>query len=605
LLLAAHLVSRSVLHVAQQDSAGRYVHTVGVIVKRALLLFMGAFVALGGVAAAGPQVSISTRDGNTYVGTVVSETDDAITLEIKRGSIAGRMTIPRSEIKGKPAERGSAVSALTASRIAAAREMDGAEARADALIAVADRLAEDGQPEPAAALYREAGEADPGRRDQVAVAEARALTAAGERIEAEQVLRKALKRNPKNSQARAAVRNLEKAFERKADELIRPGVEAFISHQPRTALRILVDACEQLPTHVLDAASERIEEETGMTLAQIMVDCRLRAECGRCDGAGIVECPTASSNANTRCRFGRRVHFGRTERVGRQRFTKWERCRTCNGLGHMSCKKCMGLGTHLTKPSAYEREELAKTLTGELKGLEERAGSLTKRVEDDKRESAVRSVAATELLNVLQDIRVTARSLSRLDATAGARGGGNLRRLARNSSKRAAAIMTALANALYVGGEQRYESAVNYDSPLNDDATLVSPAVRAMQAKQAWEVVNQARIYTLEALELDPGSAGPTRGDLKRRLALMDRFLKRTWKTYLALRAAEERWADADVDMNALLLNALGVGGGGGGGGGSSDETVKGGGSSQGGVKSSRGNANGKTSGGFNGKSRK
>ena len=173
----------------------------------------------------------------------------------------------------------------------------------------------------------------------------------------------------------------------------------------------------------------------------------------------------------------------------------------------------------------------------------------------------------------------------------------------RTSAQRAAAVMTALANALYVGGEQRYEAAVNYDSPLNDDAQLVSPGVRAMQAKQAYEIVRQARNYTLEALQLDPRMAGPTRGDLKRRLHLMDRFLKRSWKTYLALRAAEEKWQDMDVDLNVLILNALRRAGGGGGGGGSDgDDTVEGSGSGQGGVRSSNGsNANGQGSGSFRG----
>ena len=60
-----------------------------------------------------------------------------------------------------------------------------------------------------------------------------------------------------------------------------------------------------------------------------------------------------------------------------------------------------------------------------------------------------------------------------------------------------------------------------------------------MRARQAWEAVNQARLFTLEALELDPRIAGPTLGDARRRLKLMDRFLRRTWVMYQVMSDAE------------------------------------------------------------------
>lgn len=516
-----------------------------------------AVLVLPALVFAGPQVTIETLDGTTYRGEIVKETKSAIVLAIKRGTITGNVRIPRNQIKGdKPKLATPPAAEVYAKRLAQVRTLKGAQ-RADALQELAKEIELQSDPALAAELYDEAGTSDPARRDQTDVEAARAYIAADREVDAERVLRKALERNPKNAQARAAVRSLEKAFETKAQDLLEPGIEAFLANQPRTALRKLVDAVDALPASVLEEASQRIQDKTGMTLAQIMVDCRLRAVCKTCEGAGVSDCPLSKGTTNYRCRFGRRVHFGRIERVGRTKFNLWERCTRCNGLGRMNCKPCMGLGMHLSKPSAYEREELVKALRGELQGLEERAAKVTQRVEDDKRESAVRSVAATELINLLQDIRVYARSLSKLDPRAGARGGGGLRAVEKTSSQRAAAVMTALANALYVGGEQRYEKAVNYDSPFNENAQLVSPAVRAMQAKQAYEIVNQARNYMLEALELDPRAAGPTRGDLKRRLELTDRFLKRSWKTYLALRAVEEKWADSDLDPNEMLRNAL------------------------------------------------
>ena len=67
--------------------------------------------------------------------------------------------------------------------------------------------------------------------------------------------------------------------------------------------------------------------------------------------------------------------------------------------------------------------------------------------------------------------------------------------------------------------------------------------------------VNQARAYTAEALRLNPASAGLLGGDLRRRQALMDRFLDRTWKTYVALRIAEQQ-AAKDTAIAALLEQA-------------------------------------------------
>ncbi|RMG07023.1 MAG: hypothetical protein D6731_24665 [Planctomycetota bacterium] len=544
----------------------------------------------------GDLVTLETVDGRTFRGEVLEANEREVVLAVRRGGAQATLRLPRSRLKGDPVAAQDPLARFAAD-LAAARSLEGS-ARADALVALAARVADEADPALAGPLYEEAGACDPERRDQTDVQAAHAYLAGGNEAKADAVLRAALERNPKNAGARAAARRLEEAFERKARTLVEPGVQAFLENRPRTALSKLTEAAEALPRRVLDQVSERVRARTGIGLAEMMVDCRLRAVCKTCEGAGVVPCPLQNANSNTRCRLGRRVHFGRIERVGRLKFNRWERCRRCNGRGHLTCKSCKGLGLYLSRPTAYEREALVKTLTGRLKGLEERANVLTRRVEDDDRESAVRSVAVTELLGLLQDVRTYAQALSNLDPRAGAEGGGGLRGVARASAQRAAAIMTALANALYVGGEQRYEKAVNYDSPLGDDAEFVSAGMRAVQAKQAYELVNQARLYMLEALDLDPRTLGPTRGDMKRRLELIDRFLARSWKTYLTLRALEEKTQDAELNVNALILNALRAAGGG-----SSDDEITGSGKSEGGVQTKSGShARGKTSGDFKGK---
>jgi tetratricopeptide (TPR) repeat protein len=516
----------------------------------------GMSALLLGVAQA-QDVAVHTRDGATYEGRLISDDDEAVVLEIKRGTIVGTVTIPKAEITQRSDQQ--APPPAHAAQVDAARGLRDPAERAQALLATAAKLELDGDPLEAARLYEEAGRADPSLRDQTDVSAARALTAGSREVDAERVLRAALERNPKNTAALAAARSLEAAFEAKARELIEPGVRLFLDQQYRRALRSLVSAVEALPKTVLDAASKRVHEQTGLTLEQIMVDCRLRAECRDCDGAGVKECPAAAANTITRCRFGRKVRQLRKDRVGMLKYDRWEECRTCNGRGHLTCRGCKGLGTHLTRPTEYEREVMMETLEGELGGLQARAEKLTETVEQDQREASVRTVAVTELLNLLQEIRSYARSLSQLDARAGAIGGGDLRRRERTTSKRMAAIMTALANGLYMAGEERYESAVSHDGLLNENGKIIPLAVRSARARQAWEVVNQARIYTLEALEMDPSTAGATRGDLKRRLALMDRFLDRTWKTYMLLRAVEEGKANRKAAFAMIFGGGPGV----------------------------------------------
>ncbi|MGE0711561.1 MAG: hypothetical protein AB7N76_29990 [Planctomycetota bacterium] len=503
--------------------------------------------------AEGRTTVIETRSGQTYQGRVIAEREDAIVLEVRRGNISAEITIPRAEIKERAARGGPKATTLRLRGAAKrARALEDPRERAQALLKVAADLEQEGDPAEAAPLYLEAGAADRALLDQAEVSAAQAWLSAGRLADAEEVLARALERNPKNSQAQGVARRLEQSLRDKAARCLEPGIRAYMDKNPQRALRLLLDACEALPRRVLDEASAKTKRELGLSVSEIMVDCRLQAICRTCEGSGVLECPAAANNTSTRCRLGRRLRYTKTERVLGQDFSKWERCKACDGRGHLRCKDCDGLGLHLTRPTAFEREDLTRTLQAQLSGLEERAGKLTDKVEKDEREAAVRSVAATELLGVLQEMRSYARALVDLDPRTGAAPGGDLRRKGQLAARRTAQVMTALANALYVGGEKRYEDAVTTEKDSH-----VPAAVRSVRARQAWEIVNQARMFTLEALELDPSTAGPTRGDMKRRLELMDRFLDRTWKTYLALRAAEEK-AEQEGVIGKILEQAAG-----------------------------------------------
>jgi hypothetical protein len=144
-------------------------------------------------------------------------------------------------------------------------------------------------------------------------------------------------------------------------------------------------------------------------------------------------------------------------------------------------------------------------------------------------------------------------TLSRLDPRAGAIGGGDLRRQERRLSERLAQALNAASAALFVAGEKRYEDAVLHDES-------VPAAVRSVRARQAWELVNQARGYTAEALALNPGGLGLLSGDLQRRLHLMDQFLKRTWRTYVSLRMAEDEVLGRDADILKAFAEAVASG---------------------------------------------
>lgn len=482
----------------------------------------------------GPRTVIRTTQGATYKGKVLRETDQAIVLELRRGKISAELTIPKDQIQSRGVEGGPTQAALRLKgKARQARLIEDPRERGAALLAVGEELVQDGDPAEGARVYLEAAQADPGLRDQAEVAAAQAYVSAGRLPQAEQTLRRTLKRNPKHARAKAVARELERALAAKAQRLLEPGLSAYMDRKPHRALRLLTDATQQLPRRVLDEASARTEREFGLSLAEVMVDCRMQALCRDCEGAGIKPCPAADDNTNVRCRFGRRSRATKAERVGKLELRKWERCKDCDGRGHLRCRACDGLGLHLTQPSEFEREALTASLQGRIGAIEEQVGQLTDTVEKDRREDAVRSVAATELLGSLQELRSYARALTKLDPRAGAVGGGDLRRKGELVGRRTAAIMVALANALFVGGEQRFEDAVS----TNED--YVSPMVRSMRARQAWEAVNQARLFTLEALELDPRIAGPTLGDAKRRLKLMDRFLRRTWLMYQVMADAE------------------------------------------------------------------
>jgi tetratricopeptide (TPR) repeat protein len=491
-----------------------------------------------GVAEAGPkpkQTVIETKSGQTYKGKIVRESKSKIVLEIRRGKISAEITIPRSEIKQRAKEGGpSAAAKRLGTEADRARQISDSQERAQALMAVAANMQRDADPSQAAKVYLEAARADRAVRDEAEVKAAEAYISAGDLPLAEETLTRTLKRNPKHARAKAVARTLNQALETKAKELLEPGLRAYMDRKPRRALRLLLSAAKQLPQRVLEEASVRTKREFGLSVAEVMVDCRLQAACRKCGGDGVLECPAAASNVSTRCRFGRKLRKTRTERVGKLKFDRFDMCKKCNGRGHLRCRKCDGLGLHLTHPTRFEQAELTKTLQKQLGELEGQAGKLSDKVEKDQREAAVRSVAATELLGVLQEMRSYAKALTKLDPRAGAAGAGDLRRKGKLAAKRTAFLMTGLANALYVAGEKRYEDAVTR----NKDS--VPLGVRAVRARQAWEIVNQARMFSLDVLELDPSTANPTKGDMKRRLHLMDRFLKRTWKTYLALQAAEK-----------------------------------------------------------------
>lgn len=480
------------------------------------------------------QTVIRTTQGATYKGKVLRETEQAVVLELRRGKISAELTIPKDQISSRGVEGGPTQTVLRLKgKASQARLIEDPRERGAALLAVAEELVQDGDPAEAARIYLEAAKADPGLRDQAEVAAARAYVSANRLPEAERTLERTLKRNPKHARAKAVARELERALAAKAERLLEPGLAAYMDRKPHRALRLLTDATKQLPRRVLDEASARTEREFGLSLAEVMVDCRMQAVCRDCEGAGVKPCPAADDNTNVRCRFGRRSRATKVERVGKIKLRKWERCKDCDGRGHLRCRACDGLGLHLTQPSEFEREALTSSLQGRIGAIEKQVGKLTDTVEKDKREDAVRSVAATELLGSLQELRSYARALTKLDPRAGAVGGANLRRKGELVGRRTAAIMVALANALFVGGEKRFEDAVDVSKE------QVSPFVRSMRARQAWEAVNQARLFTLEALELDPRIAGPTLGDARRRLKLMDRFLRRTWVMYQVMTDAE------------------------------------------------------------------
>lgn len=480
------------------------------------------------------EVRIELKDGRVFEGRLVSESAEAVVVEVKSGSIVGQLTIPRRDVKASVglATPADPAAADRATRLAAARALADPAARAQALLRLADATQD---PAAAAPLHAEAAAADPALADQEEVAAARAWLAAGRLDECEAALSRALSRNPKNAQAAAMSRELSAGYAAKADELIAPGVKAWSEDDPKRALRLFTKAVEALPTRVLDEASAKLQESTGLGLAQLMVDCRMRSACQRCDGAGVVECPAAASTAGTRCELGRRTTVLRTELIGDAEVAQKDRCARCDGLGHLTCGECDGFGLALARPTAYEREALAAVLQGELAGVEERVSTLLPKAEDQGIAEGARSATVTELVTALQRMRGLAGTLAKLDPRAAAIGGGDLRRGQRQMSERLSTILSAVSGTLYVLGEKRYEDAVSHSEE------EVPAAVRSIRARQAWEIVNQARAYTAEALALNPAGAGLLGGDLRRRLSLMDQFLKRTWKTYVALRLAEKR----------------------------------------------------------------
>ena len=528
--------------------------------QRVILAVAGVCLCTAWAWADEPEIWISTKDGRTFQGRLVAEDDAGYVVEVEREGYSAQVTVPRDDVASAQRVGPDPADQAFEARLAEVRAIREPGPQALALLELAHQQELRGDPAKAAAVYAEAGRVDPALRDQTEIAEARSWMAADRYVLAERTLRRALERNPKHARGLALSRQLAASFAEKAERLLEPGIQAYLDDHPRRALSLLTEAVEQLPDPVLDQASERLRAQVGLGLADVMVDCRLRRSCGACDGAGVFECPSAASNAPTRCRFGRRTTKLRFDELGGARLARWSWCRDCNGLGHLNCEDCGGLGTQLSQPTRYEREAFTEAVTGTLTSLQERADGLLGRVDAGDQSDAVRSVAATELLGVLSGIRGYSKALTELDPAAGAPGGGDLRRRTRETSQRMAAIMTALANALYVVGEQRYDDAVGaIPSPFADDAKFLTPEGRAIRARQSWEIVNQARAFTLEALELNPATAGPTNGDLKRRLALMDRFLKRTWRTYAQLSMADQ---SSGVNVSQILDAAASLIGG-------------------------------------------
>lgn len=523
---------------------------------RAAGALLVAALALGARGGESDPIALELADGRVLRGRIVAESEESLQLEVESsGGIRGRIDVPRAQVKAtrRPGPDPGAVERNE--RAAVARALPVQE-RGQALLRLAEEEALRGDPVAAAELYQEAGRAEPALLDQTDVAAARALLAAGQHARAEEAIQRALQRNPKNAQAAAAGREVAAGLEALARELLEPGIAAWSQGDPRRALRLLVRAVEALPARVLDAASTRLQEEAGLSLAQVMIDCRLQAPCEACDGDGVIDCPLgAGNNASTRCKLGMRSSVLRAERFQKVEVARRARCERCDGVGSLACEACEGMGLHLTRPTAYERETWLAALQGELGGLEERVQRLLPRVEQGAQGAtgshveAVVTAQLTELLGVLQRVRGYSRALARLDPRAGAIGGGDLRRTAQAAGERMSTLLGTAGGLLYLMGEKRYEDAVNVSRE------AVSPAVRSARARQAWELVNQARAYTAEALRLNPASAGLLGGDLRRRQALMDRFLDRTWKTYVALRIAEQQ-AAKDTAIAALLEQA-------------------------------------------------
>lgn len=513
--------------------------------------------ALGATVRAAPEtdeVALELTDGRVLQGRVVSETDQAVQLELRgAGGITGRIDVPRARIKATRRPGADPAARERNERLAAAQALADPQARGQALLRLADEEHQRGDPRAAAGLYLQAGQADPALADQTEVAAARAYLAGGEELRAEETIERALARNPKNAQAAAAARDVAAGVARRAEELLEPGIAAWGRGDARGALRLLVRAVEALPQRVLDQASQRLQAESGLSLAQVMIDCRLRTPCEACDGVGVIECPLAgSNNASTRCQRGLRTSVLRPDRIQGVDVARRARCERCDGVGTLGCEECDGLGLKLTRPTPYEREAWIDTLQGELTGLQKTADELLPRVERSAEgaqganaEAAV-SARLGELMGVLQRVRAYSRSLARLDPRAGAIGGGDLRRRAQAAGERMATLLSTVAGVLYLLGEKRYEDAVT------EDRSVPLP-LRSVRARQAWELVNQARAYTVEALRLNPASAGLLGGDLERRRGLMESFLTRTWRTYALMRIAEEKSGD-----RTLLERALG-----------------------------------------------
>lgn len=507
-------------------------------------------------------VALELRDGRVLEGRLVGETDASLQLEIRSaGGISGRIDIPRAQVVATRHPGADPAAAERNARLASARAIEDPAARAQAILRLADEEAQRGDPSVAAGLYLLAGGEDESLADQTEVAAARAYLAAGQELSAEEAITHALRRNPKNAHAAAAAREVAEAVERRAQELLEPGLAAWGRGDTRGALRLLLRAVEALPARVLDRASARLQEEAGLSLAQVMIDCRLRTPCEACDGVGVIDCPLAgSNNASTRCKLGMRSSVLRPDKIQGVDVARRARCERCDGVGHLACEECDGLGLRLTRPTAYEREAWIDTMQGELEGLQKTADGLLPKVEQGaegaqtSNSEAVVTARLGELLSVLQRVRAYSRSLSRLDPRAGAVGGGDLRRQAKAAGERMATILSTVSGVLYLLGEKRYEDAVREDRQ-------VPIALRSVRARQAWELVNQARSYTVEALRLNPAGMGLLGGDLLRRQSLMEAFLRRTWRTYASLRIAEENAAN-DSLLERALRGALGEGAG-------------------------------------------